>query len=71
MKNPSDLKKRLQQGVIRRASRDRQLADEWVSLEDTLSPEEARVVRKGESQLKCGTHVHWKDVKKTSSAGLA
>jgi len=40
------------------------MAEEWASLEDTLSREEERLVRKGESQLKKGKHVLWDDLKK-------
>jgi len=34
-----------------------------VDADDVLTPEEAKLVRKGEAQLKKGQHVAWKDVK--------
>ena len=35
-----------------------------VDADDVLTPEEEKVVRKGEAQLKKGEHVAWDDVKK-------
>ena len=35
-----------------------------VDLEDTLTPEEEKLVRKGERQLKQGKYVLWDDLKK-------
>ena len=35
-----------------------------VDADDVLTPEEAKLVRKGEAQLKKGEHVAWDDVKK-------
>jgi AbrB family looped-hinge helix DNA binding protein len=34
-----------------------------VDADDVLTPEEAKLVRKGEAQLKKGEHVAWDDVK--------
>jgi AbrB family looped-hinge helix DNA binding protein len=34
-----------------------------VDADDVLTPEEEKVVRKGEAQLKKGDHVSWDDVK--------
>ena len=38
-----------------------------VDADDVLTPEEEKVVRKGEAQLKKGEHVAWDDVKKQLS----
>jgi hypothetical protein len=65
MKKPSDLKKLFREGAIRRATRDVHIAEESASLEDTLSFEEEKLVRKGEAQLRCGNYVRWEDVKNT------
>jgi AbrB family looped-hinge helix DNA binding protein len=35
-----------------------------VDADDVLTPEEEKVIRKGEAQLKKGEHVAWDDVKK-------
>jgi hypothetical protein len=35
-----------------------------VDADDVLTPEEEKLVRKGEAQLKKGEHVVWDDVKK-------
>jgi AbrB family looped-hinge helix DNA binding protein len=35
-----------------------------VDADDVLTPEEEKLVRKGEAQLKKGEHVAWDDVKK-------
>ena len=35
-----------------------------VDADDVLTPEEEKMVRKGEAQLKKGEHVAWDDVKK-------
>ena len=35
-----------------------------VDADDVLTPEEEKVVRKGEAQLKKGEHVAWDDLKK-------
>jgi AbrB family looped-hinge helix DNA binding protein len=35
-----------------------------VDADDVLTPEEEKVVRKGEAQLKKGEHMAWDDVKK-------
>jgi len=35
-----------------------------VDLEDTLTPEEERLVRKGEKQLRQGKYILWEDLKK-------
>jgi AbrB family looped-hinge helix DNA binding protein len=35
-----------------------------VDADDVLTPEEEKIVRKGEAQLKKGEHVAWNDVKK-------
>ena len=37
---------------------------ELVDLEDTLTPEEEKLVRKGEKQLKEGKYILWDDLKK-------
>ena len=39
-------------------------APKTVDLEDTLTPEEEKLVRKGEKQLKEGKYVLWEDLKK-------
>ena len=52
-------KKRLKQGAIRRATRDRQPAEE------RLSPEDENLIRRGEAQLERGNYVRWEDVKKS------
>ena len=64
MKTQKSLQKCLREGAVCRAPRDSHMAEEWASLEDTLSREEERLVRKGESQLKKGKHVLWDDLKK-------
>ncbi len=38
-------------------------ANRSVSADDTLTPEEAKVVRRGEAQLKRGYSKSWRDVK--------
>jgi AbrB family looped-hinge helix DNA binding protein len=38
-----------------------------VDADDVLTPEEEKIVRKGEAQLKKGEHVAWDDVKKQLS----
>jgi len=38
-----------------------------VDADDVLTPEEEKIVRKGEAQLKKGQHVAWDDVKKQLS----
>jgi hypothetical protein len=63
MKKHRNLKKRLREGAIRRAPRDIYMAEEWASLEDTLSLEEKRLVREGEAQLKRGQYVRWEGLK--------
>ena len=67
MKKPSDLKQRVREGAIRRASRDVHIAEESATLGDTLSFEEEELVRKGEAQAQvwCSHDVRWDDVKNT------
>lgn len=55
----ADLKRSIKEGAIRRAKRDRQLAEEWMSLEDE------DLIRRGKAQPKRGKHIRWEDLKKT------
>jgi hypothetical protein len=55
----TQLKKCLKEGAILRATRDRSIADERLSLE------EEALIRKGEEQLNRGQYVRWEDIKKT------
>jgi hypothetical protein len=45
MKEQSVIKKRMKGGAFCRTPRDAQMAQEWAALEDTLSPEEEKLVR--------------------------
>jgi hypothetical protein len=71
MKKPSDLKKRLREGIIRRATRDVYIAEESASLEDTLSFEEEKFVRKGKAQLRCGNYLSWESDIPDGGSGAA
>jgi hypothetical protein len=60
---PERFQGHLREGAIRRTLRDIHIAEEWASLEDTLLPEEERLVQKGKAQLKRGQYVGWEGLK--------